>query len=324
MASTAKEASTATDAGTVVEAADAAAGDRPRLRIGIVGVGRAGSVLGAALARAGHRVTAAHAVSDVSRLRAEALLPGVPLVSAADAVTGVDLALITVPDDALTAVIHGLVVAGSFTRGQLVAHASGRHGIGVLAEATALGAGPIAMHPAMTLTGTSLDLKRLAGAPFGITSTAAIRPIAEALVVEMGGEPIWVPEDQRVLYHAALANGANYLVTQVTQSIDLLAAAGIDHPERIIAPLLSAALDNALRYGDQALTGPVARGDAETVAAHIKAIAAVSPEAAAAYVALGRLTADRAMHAGLLRADAAEGLLDVLAASTGTGAGTDS
>lgn len=314
VASTAYTASTGSDA----------AADRPRLRVGIVGVGRAGSVLGAALARAGHQITGVHAVSDISRLRAEALLPGVPIVPAADAVAGVDLALITVPDDALAGVVHGLVVAGSLARGQLVAHVSGRYGIGVLAEATAGGAGPIAMHPAMTLTGTSLDLKRLAGAPFGITTTASLRPIAEALVVEMGGEPIWVPEDQRVLYHAALANGANYLITQVTQSIELLAAAGIDHPEQIIAPLLSAALDNALRYGDQALTGPVARGDAETVAAHIRAIASVSPEAAAAYVALGRLTADRAIHAGLLRAEAAVGLLGVLAESPGSDTGTGS
>lgn len=291
--------------------------DRPRLRVGIVGVGRAGSVLGAALARAGHQVTGAHAVSDVSRLRAEALLPGVPLVSAVEAVSRVDLALITVPDDALVAVVHGLVVAGALGQGQIVVHASGRYGVDVLAEAAALGVGAIALHPAMTLTGTSLDLKRLAGAPFGVTTSENLRPIAEALVVEMGGEPIWVPEDQRVLYHAALANGANYLITQVTQSVDLLAAAGIDQPQRIIAPLLSAALDNALRYGDQALTGPVARGDADTVAAHITAIAAVSPEAAAAYVALGRLTADRAMQAGVLRTDAAARLLEVLALSPG-------
>ncbi len=132
----------------------------------------------------------------------------------------------------------------------------------------------------------------------------------------MGGEPIWVPEEQRVLYHAALANGGNYLVTLVTQSVDLLAAAGVEQPQRLIAPLLSAALDNALRLGDQALTGPVARGDADTVAAHIAAITAISPAAAAAYVALGRLTADRAIQAGRLRADAATGLLEVLAVPT--------
>lgn len=291
---------------------------RPRLTIGVVGIGRAGSVLGAALARAGHRVVAVHGVSDVSRLRAEALLPGVPVRSATETATGVDLLLLTVPDDALAGVIGGLVRAGAIHRGQLVAHASGRHGLGVLAEATAVGAIPMALHPAMTLTGTSLDLQRLAGAPFGITAPEAARPVAEALVVEMGGEPESVDEERRALYHAALAGGANHLVTLVSTALELLSAAGVAQPARIAAPLLSAALDNALRHGDQALTGPVVRADADTVAAHIEAIEGVSPEAAAAYVALARLTADRAMGAGLLSADRATALLQVLAGSTGS------
>ena len=75
---------------------------------------------------------------------------------------------------------------------------------------------------------------------------------------------------------------------------------------------MSAALDNALRQGDAALTGPVARGDAGTVAAHVRAIGEVSPEARTAYVALARVTADRALAAGTLRAASAEALLDVL------------
>jgi predicted short-subunit dehydrogenase-like oxidoreductase (DUF2520 family) len=79
-----------------------------------------------------------------------------------------------------------------------------------------------------------------------------------------------------------------------------------------VAPLLSAALDNVLRYGDQALTGPVMRGDAGTVAAHVRDIGAVSPETRATYVALARATADRALANGMLKPAAAEALLDVL------------
>ena len=98
----------------------------------------------------------------------------------------------------------------------------------------------------------------------------------------------------------------------MTQTLELLRTAGVDDPPRLVAPLLSAALDNALRYGDQALTGPVARGDAGTVAAHVRELGEVSPEARTAYVALARVTADRALAAGLLRADAAEALLGAL------------
>lgn len=285
----------------------------PRLNVGVVGTGRAGSVLGAALNRAGHEVVAAYGVSDTSRLRAEALLPDVPLVPVEEVMAQADLVLITIPDDALEQFVAGAVSQGFVTPGQLLVHASGRYGIGVLAAATAVGALPLALHPAMTLTGTSLDLDRLSGAPFGVTAPEALRPIAEALVVEMGGEPVWVPEESRALYHAALANGANHLVTLVSQSVDLLASAGVEEPAKLLSPLLYAALDNALRQGDQALTGPVVRGDASSVAAHIEVIGEISPEARNAYIALARLTADRALDAGLLNPVNASQLLEVLA-----------
>ena len=284
----------------------------PRLRVGVVGTGRAGAVLGAALARAGHAVVAAYAVSEMSRLRAEALLPGVPLVPVADVLAAADLVLLTVPDDTLPGLVSGLVETGAVRPGQFLAHASGRHGYGILDAATRAGALPLALHPVMTFTGTSIDLARLSGCPFGVTSPDQLRPVAEALVVEMGGDPVWVEEGNRALYHAALAHGSNHLIALVTQTLDLLRSAGVEQPARLIAPLLSASLDNALRYGDQSLTGPVARGDAGTVAAHVRELAAVSPEARTAYVALARVTADRALAAGLLRADAAEALLDVL------------
>lgn len=293
-----------------------APGGPPRLSVGVVGTGRAGSVLGAALRRAGHPVVAAYGVSDLSRVRAEALLPGVPLVALPDVLAAADLVLLTVPDDALPGLVAGLAEAGHVRAGQFVAHASGRYGTHVLAPMTARGALPLALHPVMTFTGTSVDLTRLDGCPFGVTAPDPLRPVAEALVVEMGGEPVWVPEDRRALYHAALAGGANHMVTLVAQTLDLLRRAGIDEPARLVAPLLSAALDNALRHGDQALTGPVARGDAATVTAHVDEIGRVSPEARAAYVALARLTADRALAAGLLRAEKAEALLDALARRT--------
>ncbi|CAB4846663.1 unannotated protein [freshwater metagenome] len=285
----------------------------PRLRVGVVGTGRAGAVLGAALARAGHVVVAANAVSDVSRLRADALLPGVPIVSVEDVLAAADLVLLTVPDDVLPALVAGLVETGSVRPGQFLAHASGRYGYRVLDPATEVGALPLALHPVMTFTGTSIDLARLSGVPFGVTAPEQLRPVAEALAVEMGGDPVWVEEGNRALYHAALAHGANHLVTLVVQTTELLSAAGVENPSLLVAPLLSAALDNALRYGDQALTGPVARGDAGTVAAHLRELGHVAPEARAAYVALARVTADRALAAGILRSDAAEALLDVLA-----------
>jgi predicted short-subunit dehydrogenase-like oxidoreductase (DUF2520 family) len=296
---------------------DTTAAQRPaRLTAGVIGVGRVGAVLGAALAAAGHHVVAASAVSDASRTRADALLPGVAILTPPEVLARADLVLLTVPDDELAELTRGLVATDAVRPGQLLAHTSGRFGVGVLDAATRAGALPLALHPVMTFTGTSVDLARLAGCSFGVTAPEPLRPVAEALVVEMGGEPQWVAEDQRALYHAALANAANHLVTLVASSSDLLRRCAVEHPEHLLGPLLGAALDNALRSGDAALTGPVVRGDAGTVAAHLAELATVSAEAYDAYVAMARLTADRALAAGLLSAPRAEALLDVLAGPT--------
>ncbi|WP_052847141.1 Rossmann-like and DUF2520 domain-containing protein [Streptomyces avicenniae] len=294
--------------------------DRPaRLTVGVVGAGRVGPALAAALALAGHRPVAASGVSDASRRRAETLLPGVPLVAPDDVLALADLVLLSVPDDALPGLVTGLAETGAVRPGQLLVHCSGRFGTGVLDPALRAGALPLALHPVMTFTGTPVDVQRLAGCSFGVTAPAELRMAAEALVIEMGGEPEWIEERDRPLYHAALALGANHLVTLVAQSLELLRQAGVAAPDRMLGPLLGAALDNALRSGDAALTGPVARGDAGTVAAHVAELRAHSPGALAGYLAMARVTADRALDHGLLRPELAEALLDVLADSAEEG-----
>jgi predicted short-subunit dehydrogenase-like oxidoreductase (DUF2520 family) len=284
-----------------------------RLKVGVIGAGRVGTALAVALSRAGHRITAASAVSDASRDRIRQYLTGTPVVQPADVAEVSDLVLLTVPDDALPGLVRGLAATGAPLIGRMLMHASGRHGLAVLDPAVQQGALPLALHPVMTFTGRADDADRLAGICFGVTAPAVLRPAAEVLVMEMGGEPVFIAEADRDLYHAALAGAANHLVTQVVQAEDLLAKAGVAQPARMLGPLLSAALDNALRLGDAALTGPVARGDAETVASHVAALRAEAPEALPAYLALARLTATRALAAGTLTAPDARRLLDVLA-----------
>jgi predicted short-subunit dehydrogenase-like oxidoreductase (DUF2520 family) len=152
-----------------------------------------------------------------------------------------------------------------------------------------------------------------------VTAPDQLRPAAEALVIEMGGEPVLIREEDRALYHAALASAANHLVAMVAESADLLRSAGVADPARMLSPLLYAALDNALRLGDAGLSGPVARGDADTVARHLEVLGRASPRALAAYLALARLTAGRSLAAGLLAPSDASRLLDVLAGPAAPG-----
>ena len=268
------------------------------LRAGVVGAGRVGAVLAAALRAAGHEIVAVAGESDASRARIDALLPGVPVAKPSLVARSCDLLLLTVPDDMLGNVATMLSASGAIRPGQYVVHTSGRHGLAVLADAALAGARTVAMHPAMTFTGTAVDLERLPGCTFGVTAAPAEGPFAERLVADLGGRPTWVPEEYRTLYHAGLAHGANHLVTLVAEAVEILTAAGSSDPAATLRPLLSAALDNALRQGDSALTGPIVRGDANTVRDHLSDIAANAPHTLPSYLALARATLSRVVTDG--------------------------
>ena len=153
------------------------AGSRPgRLGVGIISAGRVGAVLGSALRAVDHQVIGVHAVSEASRERAEALLPGVPVLDVEEIVERAELVMLAVPDDALATLVKGLADLGRWQPGQLVVHTSGRYGIGILEPARRLGAIPLALHPAMTFGGFSTDVARLTGCPMAVTAPDAVLP----------------------------------------------------------------------------------------------------------------------------------------------------
>ncbi|MGN6160192.1 MAG: Rossmann-like and DUF2520 domain-containing protein [Marmoricola sp.] len=282
-------------------------------RVGVIGAGRVGAVLAAALRAQGHEIVAVAAESTLSRERAHTLLSGVPICKPTEVARRSELLLLTVPDDMLANVATQLVGAGAIQPGTRVVHTSGRHGQAAIDVVRSVGAHPMAVHPAMTFTGTAVDLDRLPGCVFGVTVDATDRAEAAELVRTLGGNPMWVAEENRTLYHAGMAHGANHLVTLVAQSMDLLAQAGADNPAAALRPLLTAALDNALAQGDAALTGPIVRGDVNTVRAHVAEILRSAPDTLPSYVTLARATADRAVMDGRLlpiRAAAISSVLD--------------
>ncbi|MGB9033958.1 oxidoreductase [Arthrobacter sp. UCD-GKA] len=285
-----------------------------RLGVGVIGAGKVGAVLGAALRAAEHQIVGVHAVSDASLERAEMLLPGVPVLQIPEILRRAELVILAVPDDALADLVSGLAVAGHWQAGQLVLHTAGRYGTEVLAPATAAGAIGLAVHPAMTFTGMSMDLERLADCVFGVSASNMVLPIAQALVVEMGGEPVVIAEDDRVKYHAALSHASNHLVTVAGQSAGILAGIGVEQPERMLSALMRASLENALASGEGALTGPVARGDVHTIAAHRAALSdpSIAEDTREGYLAMSRATALRAHARGLISSQTLEGILAAL------------
>jgi predicted short-subunit dehydrogenase-like oxidoreductase (DUF2520 family) len=218
-----------------------------RLGVGIVGAGRVGPVIGAALAGAGHALVGVSASTDDERDRIESMLPGVPVLTVQQIVERSELVVIAVPDDQLVELVAGLAALGAWQPGQLVLHTSARHGTAVLDPARAAGAIPLAVHPAIAFTGTSIDLARLRDAWCAVTAPAPVLPIAQALVVEMGAEPVVISDDDRPAYADAIEAASQFSTAIIAQSVGALRAIGVDEPGRVLGGVVRSAVENALQ-----------------------------------------------------------------------------
>lgn len=215
-----------------------------RLGVGIIGAGRVGPVVGAALAGAGHALVGITPGSDPDRI--EAVLPGVPTLDATEVVRRSELVIVAVPHDQLEDLVTGLATLGAWQPGQLILHTDPAFGTSVLAPAVALGAIPLAVHPAVVFTGTSMDLRALSTAYAAVTAPAPVLPIAQALAVELGCEPVVIAEDDRPTYAEAVGAATEFSRSIVRQAAGLLSEAGVPNPGAYLSSLVHSTIDHAL------------------------------------------------------------------------------
>ncbi|WP_291479566.1 DUF2520 domain-containing protein [Corynebacterium sp.] len=257
----------------------------PRLSVGVISAGAVGTAVAESLLRAGHHIHGVVARSERARERVRTRLPGVTVFdgSGVGEVAQAALVVLAVPDPQLPDVV--LDVAEVVRAGQIVAHTAGALGCAVLQPVTDTGALPLALHPAMTFRGGPEDADNLLGCAWGVTTDSETgTAVAELLVSTMGGVPVPVAEDRRTVYHAAMAHGANHLVTQVVESLRMLdhvLGDGAEDPRSslLLRRILPAAVEGALDSRMAALTGPTARDDATTVLRHLDALRGVGSPA---------------------------------------------
>ena len=296
-------------------------------RVGFVGAGAVGSALALALAAQGVRVACVASLHGDSASALTAAIPGAQAVATpAAVVAGSDLVMLAVPDDAIAALAGSL----PWRAGQAGVHLSGAKPAAVLAPAAALGARIAALHPLMTFPRLPLDtpvatlLARLAGCVWALDcDDAALAAALELLVAALGGRTIRIGEAQRVPYHISGVLASNYVAALLGAAAKIWEDLGVAPEDglRALLPLLRATVENLERVGlPQALTGPLARGDSGTIAAHLAwldAHANGDPQMAAlrdAYAALGRLALPIARARGTLTPDAAARLAELLGA----------
>lgn len=217
-----------------------------RLGVGIIGAGRVGPVLGAALAGAGHAIVGISAVSQESRDRAEAMLPNVPVLEIPEILERSELVILAIPEAEIAALVEGLAAVGAWQAGQLVLHTAPGLGTVVLRPALAAGVIPLAIHPAMVFTGTSLDLVRLRESYCAVTAPTPVLPIGQALVVEMGAEPIIVDEGDRAAYAEAVDTATSFSSAIVAQALGILSGLGVENAGRVLGPLVRSSVETAL------------------------------------------------------------------------------
>lgn len=215
-----------------------------RLGVGVIGAGRVGPVLALALAGAGHALTGITKGSDEERITG--MLPGIPQLEALDVVRRSQLVVLAVPHEELPSLVAGIADANGWEMGQLVVHTDPLHGVEVLRPAAERGAIPLAIHPAITFTGTSIDLRQLSAAYAAVTAPPAVLPIAQALAVEIGCEPVVVAEEDRAAYGEAVGTVTAFSRSIVQQSTGILRGIGFDNPGGYLSALVRSTVDKAL------------------------------------------------------------------------------
>ena len=255
--------------------------------IAVVGAGRVGTALAVLLARAGHRLVAVSG-RDATSARAEKYLPGVTVIPAVEAVRKAELVLIGVPDDTIAEVAAG--IADAVREEAVVAHLSGSAQLAALDAVAVNGARVLSLHPLQTFPDVEAGIARLPESYMAVTAIADdMYELGERVARDVGATPFRLPDERKALYHAAAVFASNYLtVTQRVAEL-LFTLAGLEDPAPMFEPLARSSLDNVFERGAvEALTGPAARGDADTIRRHLEALAVEAPHSVSLYVELAR------------------------------------
>ncbi len=282
-------------------------------RIGFVGAGRVGTVLGIALRRAGWPVTAVASRDPARRDAFVALVPGAKGFEAPHAVVDEsDLLFVTVPDDAIADVAAGIRLYS----GQAIVHTSGALPAAVLAPAMAAGTEAGSFHPLVAFADLHTALAALPGAYLAIEGDEGLLPLLSDLAAAMGARPVRVTAAGKAAHHAAAVMAAGGLVAVLDAVAELGGSAGLLGEDRLGAylGLAGQALENARRLGTAgALTGPIVRGDLGTVRLHLDALRRLAPDVVPLYVALSRRALAIAQARGDLGPERTAELLALLA-----------
>ncbi|NPU82936.1 MAG: DUF2520 domain-containing protein [Syntrophaceae bacterium] len=293
--------------------------DSSRVRITVIGLGKVGTAMAVLLQKAGYPLAALYDVSPEARERAVSATGAFAAAGSAEAASRGDAVFITTGDDRILPVCREIASGKGFRKGQTAVHMSGAGGLDLLQPAREAGAFRASIHPMQAFADSAMALQNLPGSIFGVTADEPAREWAVRIVQHLGGTPFFVAEENKALYHAAACMASNYLVTLIRQVEKVFESIGMDREAavRAIWPLVAGTLKNIETMGTvQALTGPVARGDAGTIDKHLAAFREKLPHLLETYCVLGKRTVELARMKGTLSPEQAERLYSIFSGGT--------
>jgi predicted short-subunit dehydrogenase-like oxidoreductase (DUF2520 family) len=281
--------------------------------IGIAGAGPVAQAFGRALIECGVDISYV-ASRDLSHAEAAArsLASHVRAVGYGDLAECATHVIIAVSDRAITPVAEELARANKKLR--VVLHTCGSYGPEALVPLNAAGVSCGSLHPLQTIRDAKSGANGLQGAAFAVSGDSEALRWAEEIATVLSGTVLCIHPDGRHFYHAAAVMASNYIAALLDSTEHLMTMAGVPKSDALpaIAPLARAALENVLQNGPvEALTGPIVRGDAATVAAHAQALQSADASIASLYRAAG-LRALRMAVARGLREEQAESVRQAL------------
>jgi len=285
--------------------------------LAFIGAGTLGTALSRACAAAGYHVLSIHSHSHEDAARLASTLRQAKAVSNPNEVTSADLTFLTVPDDAIAAVCESI----SWPASSSVVHCSGALSLDVLNSAAQTGAATGSLHPLQTFAPGAEHAARFSDISYALeASSDELRDTLQKLVEALGGTPQWITGEDKPLYHASAAMASNYLVALLGDASKLWESFGISRDSGLqsLLPLVRGTIDNLQGIGfPDALTGPIARGDVDTVRIHLDALTASQPDIIASYAAMGRRTVALGLEKGTLSEDAAGAIRELFDTATG-------
>lgn len=283
--------------------------------IAIIGLGKVGTAVGYLLKSAGYRIVATSGRSLENLCSGVKYTGGQVFTNPAEAASLAECILITTSDDAIASVCEEIVLRGAVTAGKKVIHMSGGGGLDLLQAARRAGAHVASIHPLQSFANVEGAIKSIPGSTFGITADEAINNWSVRMVRDLGGTPFFIAEEDKPLYHAAACLASNYLTTLMYTVEEIYLSLGMDQTEALNAfwPLVRGTMNNLETKGAiQALTGPIARGDAGTIEKHLTAIREKMPLLLPFYCIMGMQTVELGLKKKTLRPDRAEIIRNLL------------